>query len=58
METIEKFYDIYSVIPCIVDKGSFVKTGFFSTMNNIKCRCKTREEHYKTCLMNTFVLLR
>lgn len=58
MSAIEKFCDIYSVIPCIVDEGFFTGNGFYSTMNNIKCRCKTRSEHYDNCLMNTFVLLR
>ena len=57
MGVIEKFYDIYSIIPSVVDEGFFTRNGFYSTVDNIKCRCKTREEHYKNCLMNTFVLL-
>jgi len=57
MSKIEQFCDILSVTPSIVDEGYFTKSGFYSTMYNTKCRCKTRNEHYDNCLTNTFILI-
>ena len=58
MSKIEEFCDILSNVPSIVDRGYFTKTGFYSTMYNVKCRCKTRSEHYDKCLTNTFIFRR
>ncbi len=54
----EQFCDIFSITYHIVDEGYFTKSGFYSTKNRVKCRCKTRKEHYDNCLMNTFILIR
>lgn len=50
MTKIEQFLDIFFEppnYPSVVDEGYFTETRFYSTMTNTKCRCKTREEHYK-----------
>lgn len=57
MVEIEEFYDIYSLTPYTVDKGYFIKNGFFSIINNTKCRCKTKKEHFDKCLTHTFKVL-
>lgn len=61
LDKIEEFMDILFIppnYPSIIDRGYFNKTGFFSTMFNTKCRCKSRNEHIDKCLSNTFILMR
>jgi len=52
----EIFYDLFGTIPSVVDEGYFTKTGFYSTLNNEKCRCKNREEHYKHITFTAIII--
>ena len=57
----EEFIDIFFIppsYPTIIDRGYFVKNGFFSTMFNTECRRKTRNEHFDKCLSDTFIIMR